>query len=641
MKKNFKLLIYVFILLFVGGIKVQADMSVSATKDLIYVSTSPAASAVYYNTSDNANSKINLASSSFPFGTYSGGKGYVSVKNGTYYFWSVNTSGGSTKKGPYKVTSSCSEETKLNVSNTNAFNVERCYVMSSGSKNPVAEGGNATIASCASGYYLDASKTKVVTNDCSSVNFNSGVSKRYCKVVFQFQCAKKDSGGGNSGGGGGSTVAAATLSGLSVSSGSLSPGFSSGTKSYTVNVGAGVSSISINASASSGSSFVSGFGSRTVNLNYGSNTVYVKVKNSAGKVTTYTININREDGRSTVNTLSSLSVTPGTLEPEFNPGVNSYTVKVTNDVTEVKIDATLTDNTSSYIQAYSPGGRTVELGTNNYYIKVNNARGETNVYTIVVVREDIPSECTTEMETKALLKGINFSIDIDGIELDQIEDFDPTKKVYDGIKVPYKVTSLTIDGYTQDEGDTVKVEGAEDFEENIPKSVSVYVTSKVCPNVTNMYTFNITRQPEVTEDTNPELDDLKIKGHDEFEFKPNETDFDIDIKSGEKSLEFEYFPASGSKTTCEAQGNEDLQLRSKITIVCTAEDKETTAEYTINVRSVKKGMNGFLVFLLILIFVLILIYLVLRLMGYKIYFNLEVIGAFFRGIGEKIRNIFS
>ena len=137
------------------------------------------------------------------------------------------------------------------------------------------------------------------------------------------------------------------------------------------------------------------------------------------------------------------------------------------------------------------------------------------------------------------------------------------------------------------------------------------------------------------------IQDLIIKNHDEFEFEPNKLDYDIVLNKGEDHLEFEYHPVSGNKTTCEAQGNEDLQLRSTISIVCTAEDKETSVTYTISVKDIKKGMSKFFVVLLIILFILVLIYLVLRLLGYKIYFNFEVIGAFFRGLGEKIRNIFS
>ncbi len=635
MKKILKYFIFLLTIMTFGVYKVYAAVDVSANKDMVHIkASSPSASAIYWNTSNSYNSAQNINK----LGSFSSSNGYISLKNGTYYFWAINTSGGKTLAGPVKVTTSCSDKTKLNVSDTNPFQVERCYVKTSDSGNPYSE-SNVTIASCASGYYLDEGKTKVVTNECQNAKLTNGVKKRYCKVVFQFQCAKKET-PSKPDDPKPPAVPAPTLSALSVSSGSLSPRFSSGTKTYSVSVKSDVSSVSIDASASSGSSFVSGFGPRSVNLDYGNNKVYVKVKNSAGKVVAYTLNIEREDGRNTINSLQTLTLSSGVLEPEFSPSTNQYTATVTNDVAEVMVDATLVDPKSSFVEGFGPGNRSLELGTNNVYVKVNNERGETNVYSITIIREDLPTECTTNTQEMGLLKGINLTVDIPDTVLEQIEDFDPKVTVYN-VNVPYKVTSLTVEAFTEKEEDTYEVVGADDFQVNIAKPVTISVKSKMCPNYTNLYTINVTRKPEVTEDTNAELQDLKIDGHDEFEFEPNKTDYDLVLNKGEKQLKFEYFPVSGDKTTCEAQGNEDLKLRSEIKIVCTAEDKETTVTYTIIVKDIKKGMSGFLVVLLIIIFVLIMIYLVLRLMGYKIYFNFEVIGAFFRGIGEKIRNIFS
>lgn len=629
MKNTYKYFIFILFTILMGVLKVNATVEITTTKDLVRIKASnPSASAIYWNTENSYNSAKNITG----LGTFSSSTGYISLKNGTYYFWAVNVNGGKTLKGPVTINTSCSDQTHLNEKSETPFKVERCYVKRAGSTEPVAD-GNTTIASCGDGYYLDQSKVSVVTNECKNLTV-SGVKQRYCKVVFQFQCTKKP-------GSGPVKVKAASLSSLSINRGSLSPKFASGTKSYKATVDANVEEVAVDATAASGSSFVSGYGSRSVKLNYGANKVQVKVKNSAGKVTTYTINITRKDDRSTVNTLSELTASAGTLTPEFASNVSSYTINVTNEVEKIKFEGSLTDPKSSFVEGFEPKEYELVNGTNTFYIKINSQKGETNVYTINVFREELPTECTTDTSNKALLKGINLSVDIANVELNQISDFDAHTNVYTDIKVPYQVTSLTVEGYTQDEGDTVEVLGAEDFEVNIPKEVTVKVTSKMCPNYTNIYTLNITRQVENPPSENPELQDLKITGHNDFKFEPNVTDYDIVLNKNEDKLEFKYFPVDGDKTVCEAQGNEDLKLRSTVTIVCTAEDRETTATYTISVKDIKKGMSGFFVFLLIVVFVLILIYLVLRLLGYKIYFNFEVIGAFFRGIGEKIGNMFS
>ena len=76
-----------------------------------------------------------------------------------------------------------------------------------------------------------------------------------------------------------------------------------------------------------------------------------------------------------------------------------------------------------------------------------------------------------------------------------------------------------------------------------------------------------------------------------------------------------------------------------ITIKCVAQNNTTNETYTIKVNK-QKGTSLFLIVLIVIIIVLLLIYLVLRLLGYKIYFNFAMIGAFFRGIGDGIRRLF-
>ena len=67
---------------------------------------------------------------------------------------------------------------------------------------------------------------------------------------------------------------------------------------------------------------------------------------------------------------------------------------------------------------------------------------------------------------------------------------------------------------------------------------------------------------------------------------------------------------------------------------------EWFATYTITIDGVEKGTNVVLIVILVIIIIIILIYLVLRLLGYKIYFNMEAVKAAFRGMGEKAKNTF-
>lgn len=89
-------------------------------------------------------------------------------------------------------------------------------------------------------------------------------------------------------------VADPSLTKLTVSKGTLSPSFKSSTKSYKVTVDNSVKSIKITATAAKGSTFISGYGTRTVNLKVGSNTIYVKVKNTDNKTVAYKIVVTRK-----------------------------------------------------------------------------------------------------------------------------------------------------------------------------------------------------------------------------------------------------------------------------------------------------------------------------------------------------------
>ena len=568
-------------------------------------------------------------------GAVSGANGYISLPNGTYYIFSTNVSNMSTTGIRVDIKNSCnnSHENLTNQTGTN-FTYERCFTRSS-NNNVSIVGKTPTI--CAAGYKFVQNS---VTNDCNQKTLTNGVSKRYCKVVYNISCVKD---------GGGTTnpdkptnpdpVPAAKLSSLSVNNGSLSPGFNPSTYKYTVNVDSNVSSIQVNASAASGSSFVSGSGPRTVDLNYGSNSIKIKVKNSAGKQTTYTITVNRPDNRSTVNTLSNLKFSKGTLNPPFSSDVMNYTLDVDNNDATITVDATLTDSSSMFVAGYGPGTVTLEPGVNKVYIKVTSQRGETNVYNITVNRATEPSECTTDTENLALLKGLELSADISDVELDQLEDFDPKIFTYSNIKIPYKVVNFEVKTYFVDETDYAEVEGNEDLVVGEPREVKITVHSKKCSNYTNIYTLNVERQPEVTLGDNADLTALSIKDHEEFKFEPNTLNYNLVLHKGEESLALSY-TTKHEKTICEEMGNENLSYGSVVTLNCISEDEEDVVEYKITIDGIEKGTNVFIIILVVIIIILLLIYVVLRLLGYRIYFNFSVFGAFFRGIGEKFNNMF-
>src|SRR6185437_8716452 len=141
-----------------------------------------------------------------------------------------------------------------------------------------------------------------------------------------------------------------TLSDLTISKGTLSPTFASGTTFYEVYVNHATTSITITPTTIAagatikvnGSSVVSGTASSNIPLTPGFNTITTIVTASGGATTdTYTIILFRE--YSTVATLSSLVTDNGTLSPAFAAGTTNYTDSVTNDIKSVKVTPTTTD----------------------------------------------------------------------------------------------------------------------------------------------------------------------------------------------------------------------------------------------------------------------------------------------------------
>jgi hypothetical protein len=191
----------------------------------------------------------------------------------------------------------------------------------------------------------------------------------------------------------------AILSNLSISSGTLTPGFSSATTSYTVNVENNVSSVTVTPTFNSDNLTVtvnsenvtSGQQSAPVNLNIGDNTISIVVTPlDSSPSNTYTVTVIRADDA----TLSSLAMSTGTLTPSFNSNTYTYTVSVGNSVSSInvtptvnKVGATVTVNTTQVPSGQEFGPINLSVGSNPITIIVTapDSRFQKN-YTVTVTR---------------------------------------------------------------------------------------------------------------------------------------------------------------------------------------------------------------------------------------------------------------
>ena len=183
---------------------------------------------------------------------------------------------------------------------------------------------------------------------------------------------------------------------LTVSPGSLNPGFSANRTSYTVNVDGRVDSLTVTAAPddTTASMTIHGQGtqSRSIPLPEGPSSTEIQVIVTApnGIQKTYLMTVNRA-ALSADNNLSALTVTPGTLVPAFDSDQLTYAVEVATDISSVALSATKSDSNAVLSGGVSNQGQApIQLdgpGTSkNVSIAVTAPNGDSKTYTITVTR---------------------------------------------------------------------------------------------------------------------------------------------------------------------------------------------------------------------------------------------------------------
>lgn len=566
---------------------------------------------------------------------------YLSMPNGTYSVWAVDTNGN--KSEPYSITKedgSCNMSGITNV--TDSGTVDMCGIMSSsGLYSNLTEGE--TIVTCADGYYLNTIKTEMISTTCrlSSLDFKPyDLSKRLCKNTYNYRCIKNT----------GNNVynASSYLGSLSLSRGTLSPTFNQSTFEYTASVSSSTSLVTIYASLlDSDASFVDGYEPRTVNLSYGENTIQIKVKgfvNKTENISTYTIKINRPQSsggsstistKSSVNTLNSITLSSGELSPKFNSNTNSYNVTVDNSVDVLKIAASLTDSKASFVTNYGPRNVHLNEGTNKVYLKVKSEAGTVRVYTLNVTRKKAdsttpepeptpdPTPEPTPDKSEALLASLSLSQG----------KIDFESKVFDyNVTVSNEVTNVVATVTPQNASDKVEITGGESLEVG-PNELTITVTSSD-GSISNVYTIYIIRKEEDAGiSQNSLLKSLSISNH-PINFSSDVNEYNITIKKNESYVDISCF-AEDDNASITIEGNSNLTTGSQIKIRVTAESGNYT-DYLINVTGYQKKTSILGTILIVLVIILAVGYAVLRALGYKIYLNFEGIKNFFSNLVNSI-----
>jgi len=323
-------------------------------------------------------------------------------------------------------------------------------------------------------------------------------------------------------------------------------GFNAGTITYnlgnvnkaTIKVGAAL--------ADPKSSFVSGFGPRTVNLNYGTNIIQVKVSSQSGAVKIYSVQINRTDSRSGNNNLNTLSITGGTFI--FNASTTAYNVTV--DSATTNISATLADPKANFVSGFGP--RTVDLnfGDNVVQIKVIAENQSVKVYTLNIKRSD---DRNNDNKLKSL------KIDKGTIE------FDPNIIAYN-VSVEYDVTEVKVTAEANNSKSKVEVIGGKDLVVG-KNTVTIKVTAE--NQSVKTYTISVIRLNEGEKLPTTTLSSIAIKGY-KIPFSSDKLEYDLKIGSEDK-LNIN-ITAEDPGTLIKVLGNENLQNGSRIYIIAVSRD---------------------------------------------------------------------
>jgi len=326
---------------------------------------------------------------------------------------------------------------------------------------------------------------------------------------------------------------------------------------------------------SSDASYVEGYEPREVELDYGVNTILIKIMNKKGKERTYTIIVTREDDRDSINYLKDLSVSEGKLN--FSQYKTDYVISVGKNKKSVKIDASLGSDKSEFIEGFGP--REIKLESNETVatLKVKSETGSIRVYNLAFVKS---GENTLNKE-EALLSSLSLS--------KAYVAFD--KNVFDyNTFVDYEIDSTNIYALSENGGDVVSIY------KNINGDITKIDSKNVLLDVGNNYitiivstpsgksrttTLNIIRKEnglDISTDTS--LSYLGVDGYD-IDFTPERLDYVVKIKR-EKSLVIAAAPMS-NRSNVYIRGNDNLTAFSIVKIRVVAEDGQFR-EYTIDIK---------------------------------------------------------
>ncbi len=390
----------------------------------------------------------------------------------------------------------------------------------------------------------------------------------------------------------------ANLSALSLSGVTLSPAFTSGTRTYTGSVGYAATETTVTATlADAGAAFevtLNGVVDQdgVVGLVVGSGNVIAVVVTAQDGVTTRTYSVTVTRAGSADANLGALSLSGVTLSPAFASGVTTYTASVANGVTETTVTATASDANASV--EVTP--EDADDGTSGDQVAL--VVGETTISVEVKAEDGVATQTYTVTVTRAGSADASLSaLSLSGVKL--MPAFGSGKTVYTA-SVANSVTETTVTAMTAVEaGYEVKFNGVVDQDGVVALGVGagnvigVVVTAED-GETTQTYTVTVTRAGS----GDASLSALSLSGVTlSPAFTSGKTVYTASVGHAVTETTVTATAVAGAAYVVKLNGVVDqdgivplaVGDGNVIAVVVTAQDGETTTTYTVTVNRAGSG----------------------------------------------------
>lgn len=400
----------------------------------------------------------------------------------------------------------------------------------------------------------------------------------------------------------------ATLKSLSATGYTLSPEFNKDITSYKIKVPVTATTVSLQGSANHSKATVSGLGN--INLTGDTTVATIKVTAEDGTVKNYTVTIEKEKTtpvtKSNDATLKSLDVSGFTLNPTFKSNVNTYSIRVNNNITGLKVTAIANSDKASVSIS---GNSDWKEGTNTITIKVTAEDGTVNNYIVNVNRASLNTTKAINKSSDNYLKSLIIQ---SSHEMKPI--FDKNLTNYN-ITVPYEVSKLDLTATSNDSKAKVEIIGNSSFSVEKVNLVEVKVTAE--DGSIRIYSLNVTRS---TTSSKTDLKDLVIDNVNlSPKFDSNILDYTANVDAKTDKLNIRY-TTSNSDSKVEIIGNDNLKEGNNTVLIKVTDKEGFTKYYSINVVKEKssstilglKPLHFVLLFFIILLLIAIIIILLIK-----------------------------